>query len=165
MNAFLVRPVTASMLFNAALDQQFGRADLRKTQRLKVAVRRLDKLRLLVVEDNLVNQQVAEELLIAEGAWVSLAANGKLGVEAVASAKEPFDAVLMDIQMPVMDGYTATREIRQGLGLTKLPIIAMTANALDSDRLECLAAGMNEHVGKPFEIAHLAAVIRRLTDR
>jgi len=164
VNAFLVRPVTASMLFNAALDQQFGRADLRKTQRPKVAARRLDKLRLLVVEDNLINQQVAEELLIAEGAWVSLAANGKLGVEAVSSAKEPFDAVLMDIQMPVMDGYTATREIRQGLGLTKLPIIAMTANALDSDRLECLAAGMNEHVGKPFDIAHLAAVIRRLID-
>jgi two-component system sensor histidine kinase/response regulator len=65
----------------------------------------------------------------------------------------------MDIQMPVMDGYEATRAIRQSLQLRELPIIAMTANAMASDREACLAAGMNDHVGKPFELDHLVAVL------
>jgi CheY-like chemotaxis protein len=125
--------------------------------------RRLNGMRLLVVEDNLINQQVAEELLNSEGALVSLAANGQLGVDAVAAADPQFDAVLMDIQMPVMDGYVATREIRTRLGLTSLPIVAMTANAMPTDREECLAAGMSEHVGKPFDLAHLAGLLLRLT--
>ena len=116
-------------------------------------------MRLLLVEDNLINQQVAQELLSAEGARVELAANGQLGVAAVAAARPPFDAVLMDLQMPVMDGYSATRAIRQELGLTDLPVIAMTANAMDSDREACLAAGMNDHVGKPFDLSHLVKVL------
>jgi PAS domain S-box-containing protein len=125
--------------------------------------RRLEGLRLLVVEDNLVNQQVARELLKHEGAMVEIADNGELGVAAVASAAPQFDAVLMDLQMPVMDGYAASRAIRQKLGLTRLPIIAMTANAMASDREACLAAGMNEHVGKPFNLKHLVEVLQRLT--
>ncbi len=160
IDSFLVRPVTASMLFDATVESQLSHTQ--DVQKPKAGGRRLDKLRLLVVEDNLINQQVAEELLMAEGALVSLAANGKLGVEAVAAAQPQFDAVLMDIQMPVMDGYAATKVIRQELGLTQLPIIAMTANALASDRLECLSAGMNEHVGKPFDISHLVSVIARM---
>jgi CheY-like chemotaxis protein len=76
-----------------------------------------------------------------------------------------FDAVLMDMQMPVMDGLTATREIRNQLGLTELPIIAMTANALPADRDACLAAGMNAHVGKPFELEALVALLLKLTGR
>jgi CheY-like chemotaxis protein/two-component sensor histidine kinase len=165
VNGFLVRPVTASMLLDAVIDPLHAKAQSRHTEKRSTGVRRLDSLRLLVVEDNLINQQVAEELLAAEGALVALAANGRLGVEAVAAAGTPFDAVLMDIQMPVMDGYAATREIREVLGLKTLPIIAMTANALESDRQDCLAAGMNEHVGKPFDVAQLVAVIRRLTGR
>jgi CheY-like chemotaxis protein len=121
-------------------------------------------MRILVVEDNLINQQVAEELLVTEGAIVSLAANGQLGVEAVAAAAPQFDVVLMDVQMPVLDGYAATRVIRGELGLTLLPIVAMTANALASDRDACLASGMNEHVGKPFDMDELAAVLIRLTE-
>jgi len=160
VDGFLVRPVTASMLLNAVIDPLHAEAQSRHSEKLRSGGHRLDGLRLLVVEDNLINQQVAEELLAAEGARVVLAANGRLGVAAVAS--EPFDAVLMDIQMPVMDGYAATHEIRHTLGLKTLPIIAMTANALDSDRRDCLAAGMNAHVGKPFDVTHLVQVILQL---
>lgn len=121
--------------------------------------RRLPGMRILVVEDNRLNQQVAQELLQAEGAVVTLADNGALGVRAVAHADPAFDVVLMDVQMPVMDGYAATRVIRQELGLTVLPIIAMTANAMASDLEESSAAGMNAHVSKPFDLAHLIETI------
>ena len=164
VNGFLVKPITASMLFDAVAD---ARAEQSPVLALPAAVptqpRPLKGLRLLVVEDNLINQQVAQELLGALGAQVVLAANGQLGVEAVAHAQPMFDAVLMDLQMPVMDGYSATRKIRTELGLTQLPIIAMTANAMTSDRAACLAAGMNEHVGKPFDLKHLTEVVLRLT--
>jgi CheY-like chemotaxis protein len=130
-----------------------------------IAAQRLVGMRLLVVEDNLNNQQVAQELLTDEGAHVALAANGQLAVAAVAAADAPFDAVLMDLQMPVMDGYTATARIRGHLGMTTLPIIAMTANAMASDREACLAAGMNDHVGKPFDLANLVATLLRHTGR
>jgi len=119
----------------------------------------------LVVEDNLLNQQVAEELLSGEGGLVSLAANGRLGVDAVAAATPQFDVVLMDLQMPVMDGFGATHAIRQQLGLKALPIVAMTANALDSDRDACLAAGMNAHVGKPFDLSKLVSLLLQITGR
>jgi CheY-like chemotaxis protein len=124
-------------------------------------VRRLQGLRLLVVEDNKINQMVAKGLLAKEGADITMADNGELGVAAVVAAQPPFDVVLMDVQMPVMDGYAATRAIRQELGLTSLPIIAMTANAMASDRVACLDAGMDDHVGKPFELDHLVATLLR----
>ena len=127
--------------------------------------KRLAGLNLLLVEDNPINQQVARELLANEGAEVTLADNGQLGFEAVASAPVPFDVVLMDVQMPVMDGYTATAKIRQELGLRDLPIIAMTANAMSSDRDACLEAGMNDHVGKPFDLSDLVATLLRHSGR
>ena len=126
-------------------------------------VKRLQGMRVLVVEDNKINQMVAKGLLSKEGADITLADNGQLGVAAVAAAKPPFDVVLMDMQMPVMDGYVATSVLRQEMGLTTLPIIAMTANALESDRVACLEAGMDEHIGKPFELDHLVATMLRLT--
>ena len=122
---------------------------------------RLAKMHLLVVEDNFVNQQVAKELLQSEGALVQLANHGQEGIETVTSAKVPFDVVLMDLQMPVMDGFAATRHIRTVLGLVDLPIVAMTANAMASDREACLAAGMNDHVGKPFNLDNLVRVLRK----
>jgi CheY-like chemotaxis protein len=128
-------------------------------------VQRLPGLRLLVVEDNANNQQVARELLEDEGADVQIAENGLLAVEAVAAADPPFDVVLMDLQMPVMDGYTATTRIRQDLQKLTLPIVAMTANAMATDREACLAAGMNDHVGKPFDLDHLISVLLRLAGR
>jgi signal transduction histidine kinase/HPt (histidine-containing phosphotransfer) domain-containing protein len=129
------------------------------------AGRRLAGLRLLVAEDNTMNQQVAYELLGDEGALVHIAPHGAAAVAAVAAASPPYDAVLMDIQMPEMDGYAATSRIRQDLGLHALPIVAMTANVTVSDRAACLAAGMNEHVGKPFDLDHLVGVLQRLTGR
>jgi CheY-like chemotaxis protein len=106
---------------------------------------------------------VAQRLLGQEGADITLAENGALGVQAVTDMQPAYDAVLMDLQMPVMDGFEATRAIRQDLGLTQLPIIAMTANARPSDRAACLAAGMNDHVGKPFELDHLVATLHKHT--
>jgi PAS domain S-box-containing protein len=126
---------------------------------------RLRGLRILLAEDNLNNQQVARELLQDEGAEVLLAQNGQEALQAVASAIPMFDAVLMDLQMPVMDGFTTTGCIRRDLGLQGLPIIAMTANAMPSDRAKCLAAGMNGHVGKPFDLDHLVSVLLQQTGR
>jgi signal transduction histidine kinase/CheY-like chemotaxis protein len=125
---------------------------------------RLLGLRILLVEDNLINQQVAKELLGREGALIVIAGNGRAGVDAVRDTVPPFDVVLMDLQMPVMDGFEATSEIRQTLSQT-LPIIAMTANAMSSDREACLASGMNDHIGKPFNLTHLVSVLLRLTGR
>ena len=118
-----------------------------------------------MAEDNLNNQQVARELLEDEGASVHIANNGKEAVESVAAADPPFDVVLMDLQMPVMDGFTATRMIREDLALLTLPVVAMTANAMASDREACLAAGMNEHVGKPFDLDCLVQVLLRQAGR
>jgi two-component system, sensor histidine kinase and response regulator len=164
LDAYLVKPITASMLFDAVTEARSGQGHVRSAPAARTATQRpLTGLRLLVVEDNAINQQVAQELLSAEGAWIEIAGNGQWGVDAVAHANPPFDAVLMDIQMPVMDGYAATHAIRFDLGMTDLPIIAMTANAMASDRDACIDAGMNEHVGKPFDLPHLIQVLQKLT--
>jgi PAS domain S-box-containing protein len=165
LSGFLVKPVTASMLLEAALESAASRARMRQSRRSSANQRHLDGMRILVVEDNLINQQVAEELLMSEGALVSLAGNGQLGVDAIAAAMAgpQFHAVLMDIQMPVMDGFAATQLVRGQLHLTKLPIIAMTANAMSSDREDCLAAGMNAHVGKPFDLKALVQTLLDIT--
>jgi PAS domain S-box-containing protein len=170
INGFLVKPVTASMLLDAVMDARSAAAAASlghnpAAPQAPVKPKRLSGLRLLVVEDNKINQMVAKGLLTQEGANVTLADNGQLGVAAVADAKEPFDVVLMDVQMPVMDGYAATRMIRQEMGLTALPVIAMTANAMASDRAACLAAGMNDHIGKPFELDQLVAMLLRYAAR
>ena len=120
-------------------------------------------MRILVAEDNLVNQQIASELLQAEGAVVTLTNDGQEALDAIANADTPFDVVLMDMQMPIMDGLTATRRIREHLDATTLPIVAMTANAMDADREACLEAGMNDHVGKPFNINSLIQVLHKVT--
>jgi two-component system, sensor histidine kinase and response regulator len=122
---------------------------------------RLAGLRLLVVEDNPINQEVARDLLRDEGASVTLAGDGRQGIAAVVAADPCFDAVLMDVQMPVMDGHAAASHLRRELGLATLPIIAMTANAMPSDRAASLASGMNDHIGKPFDLDELVAVLHR----
>lgn len=114
---------------------------------------------ILLVEDNEINQLVASGILESVGARTTIAANGREAV--IALHKQRFDAVLMDLQMPVMDGYAATRAIRQELGLTELPIIAVTAHALTEERRRCFEAGMNEHVSKPVDPQHLVAVLTR----
>ena len=96
---------------------------------------------------------------------VTLANHGQEALDLIAAVPEPFDLVLMDMQMPVMDGLTATVQIRKTQDATALPIVAMTANAMDTDREACLQAGMNDHVGKPFNMAHLVKVIQQVTGR
>ena len=149
----VVKPVTPSRLFDTVVRLQHG-----ELPPVRVAVRQFDLAeamqpirgaRVLLAEDNPVNQQVAAAFLTAGGLDVTLAENGVEAVDWVKKAR--FDIVLMDMQMPDMDGTQATRLIRQlpqGVGL---PIIAMTAAAMDSDRQECLAAGMNAHVAKPID--------------
>jgi signal transduction histidine kinase/CheY-like chemotaxis protein len=160
---FLVKPTTASMLFDAVTDSAGHPPLAPSTPTPRERLRRLQDMRILLVEDNLINQQVAQELLSAEGAVVVLATNGQLGVDAIKNAPEPFDVVLMDIHMPILDGYGATDIIRNQLGLKALPIVAMTANAMPGDRTDCLAAGMNEHIGKPFDLGQLVALLRAIT--
>ncbi|CAK7047927.1 MAG: Sensor histidine kinase RcsC [Desulfovibrio sp.] len=110
--------------------------------------------RILLVEDNPVNQQIALELLEDAGAKVSIASTGLEGVEALENSAEerPFDLVLMDLQMPVMDGYEATRRIRANSRFASIPIVAMTAHAMIEERLKCLELGMNDHISKPIEV-------------
>jgi signal transduction histidine kinase/CheY-like chemotaxis protein len=114
-------------------------------------------LRILLAEDNPVNQAVAAAMLRKRGHRVTIAENGRKAVDAV--KQETFDAVLMDMQMPVLDGLGATREIRQFLDGRSLPIIALTANVLAGERELCLAAGMNDYLGKPFKAHDLFAVL------
>jgi CheY-like chemotaxis protein/HPt (histidine-containing phosphotransfer) domain-containing protein len=115
--------------------------------------------RLLLVEDNDVNRDLATELLNDLGILVTIAVNGREGVDKVAN--EPFDLVLMDIQMPVMDGLTATKLIRADARFDKLPILAMTAHAMSGDRERSLKAGMNDHITKPIDPDRLMAALIR----
>ncbi|MBF0188211.1 MAG: PAS domain S-box protein, partial [Magnetococcales bacterium] len=164
IDLFLTKPVNLSILFDASMSA-LNQSIVRRTETLSTkgpAPETLAAMRgaqVLLVEDNEINQQVAKELLESEGVVVEIARNGQEGVEMVASA--PFDAVLMDIQMPVMDGYTATRTIRSHTRHADLPIIAMTANAMTGDREKCLHAGMNEHIGKPIHPPHLFETLCR----
>ncbi|MEO6170364.1 MAG: PAS domain S-box protein, partial [Lysobacter sp.] len=156
LDGLLMKPVTVSMLLDAVTGvhapDRYAAADP-----ILAPVRRLDGMRILVVEDNPANQQVAEELLAAEGAEVSIASGGALALQWLAGEPTRYDVILMDIQMPEMDGYTATRRIRAMTGFGVLPIIAMTANVQASDREASLASGMNDHVGKPFDLDDLVA--------
>lgn len=129
---------------------------------------RLTGLHILLAEDNIINQQIAVEVLEADGAKVSVANNGQEAIEYLIQHSRPdqsshVDLILMDLQMPVMDGITATQKIRTELKLSTLPIIAMTANAMASDRDACLRAGMNDHIGKPFDAQHLIQIICQYT--
>ncbi|MEA9978027.1 MULTISPECIES: CHASE domain-containing protein [unclassified Pseudomonas] len=126
---------------------------------------RLAGLQLLVIEDNMINRQIAESLFSNEGATVKLAESGIAGVNRVIANSEVFDAVLMDMQMPDIDGLEATRRIRADPRFANLPIVAMTANASRADRELCLAAGMNEHVGKPIDLEQLIATLLSQTGK
>jgi signal transduction histidine kinase/CheY-like chemotaxis protein/HPt (histidine-containing phosphotransfer) domain-containing protein len=115
--------------------------------------------RILLVEDNEINRQVARELLEGFGATVVTAEDGQRAIEVL--AEDRFDCVLMDLQMPVMDGITATREIRRKFAHANIPIIALTANVMVSEQKEILGAGMNDHVGKPINLDQLVATLGR----
>ncbi len=181
LDGFLIKPVNPSVMFNTIMDV-FGKdvasspkVPARKTAGKEIAGR-IRGAHVLLVEDNEINQQVAREILVGGGLNVTVANNGQEAVNAV--KQDPYDAVLMDIQMPVMDGYEATRAIRRWQleahsselkvedsdikktshqqteakgSASDLPIIAMTAHAMAGDRDKSLAAGMNDHVAKPID--------------
>jgi signal transduction histidine kinase/CheY-like chemotaxis protein len=118
----------------------------------------------LVAEDNRINQRLAQRVLESEGFSVVLAADGAQALQVL--DRQPIDIILMDCQMPGMDGYEATRRIRAHpqAAVASVPIVALTAHAMDEDREKCLAAGMNEYISKPFQRAHLVSTIRRLVN-
>src|SRR5206468_6345532 len=115
--------------------------------------------RVLLAEDNPINQQIAREILEQAGALVTVADNGRIAIEKLRTGH--FDLILMDVQMPEMDGFQATAEIRGDPSFKDFPIIAMTAHAMSGDRDKCLAAGMNDYVTKPIDPAHLILSIAR----
>ena len=119
-------------------------------------------VQVLLVDDSEMNQQVAKELLEMVNIKVYIANDGKECVEAIKIKN--FDAVLMDTQMPVMDGCSATREIRKIPDKSKLPIISMTANVIASDRQKCFEAGMNDHISKPINPSELFSVLSKWID-
>ncbi|WP_087016826.1 response regulator [Thaumasiovibrio subtropicus] len=154
IDGFLTKPITPMQLVNALVSEQIAASPPPVEQ----ASKQLTGIHILLVEDNPTNQAVATELLKEEGASIDLAENGLEALDYLRANERP-DIVLMDLQMPVMDGYSATERIRLELGFSDLPIVAMTANALPQDRQACLNVGMNDHVGKPFEIGHLVNTI------
>ncbi|KJU86590.1 multi-sensor hybrid histidine kinase [Candidatus Magnetobacterium bavaricum] len=149
----LVKPISPSTLFDAAMTAIKGDAyttgKSAVDRHVQADLSTIAGARILLVEDNDLNQQVAMELLTEGGFVTDLAENGEIAVKMVCENR--YDIVLMDMQMPVMDGITATGEIRKLQEYAALPILAMTANAMVSDRENCLAAGMNDHVAKPID--------------
>ncbi|MCU0869897.1 MAG: response regulator [Burkholderiales bacterium] len=161
-DSIVIKPVNPSLVFDAMM-AAFGRDGARETRRdgagSDVDTSRLRGARLLLVEDNEINQEVAAGILEPTGVHLDIAQHGAEALEKLAAAR--YDLVLMDMQMPVMDGLTATREIRRRPALATVPVIAMTANAMAGDRERCIEAGMNDHVGKPIVVAELYRTIAR----
>jgi len=153
INGFLNKPIYQSTLFDAIMDA-FGKKGAKTAKRKKsfttktsIYRKRLKGLRVLVAEDNFTNQEIALAILENAEIVVKIVNNGKEAVDAL--NKFQFDAVLMDIQMPVMDGYEATKTIRKNSKFASLPIIAMTAHAMKGDEQKCINAGMDAYISKP----------------
>jgi CheY-like chemotaxis protein len=164
IDAILTKPVTPSDLFDTLIRLQNAKsgpiplpeATFRNTRATLSSIR---GARILLAEDNELNQQVAREFLAKGGLTVVIANNGQEALDAV--QRQPFDVVLMDLHMPVMDGFEATRRIHALAGLEQLPIIAMTAAAMSQDRAASTAAGMVAHVAKPVDPQELADTLVR----
>jgi two-component system, sensor histidine kinase and response regulator len=154
-SAFLSKPARRSILLRT-LSRTLGHIedDSKKEKKLvtQYSVREEIKqsVSILLVEDNLVNQKLASMILKKAGYSVDIAANGKIAVDMFSSDPKKYDTILMDVQMPEMDGYEATRQIRK-LGFNDIPILAMTANAMKGDRELCLESGMNDYITKPIK--------------
>jgi signal transduction histidine kinase/DNA-binding response OmpR family regulator/HPt (histidine-containing phosphotransfer) domain-containing protein len=165
-NAFenvLIKPVTSSMLFDSVVQalstDHSGEAEAKPKSSGESDLSPIRGARVLLVEDNELNREVALGLLEDAQLAIEQAENGAQAIQMVTS--KDYDLVFMDMQMPVMDGITATKSIRSNPRYKSLPIIAMTANAMDRDREACLAAGMNDHLGKPIDPEKLFATLLR----
>jgi len=166
ISGFLIKPIYPSTLFDAIMDA-FGKEGFRGSGRPQRFTTRasmyrapLKGIRVLVAEDNPTNQQVAQAILAGAEIAVTIANNGEEAVRAVADGT--FDAVLMDVQMPVMNGYEATRQIRRLPHGASIPIVAMTAHAMKGDEEKCLEAGMDGYISKPVNQDRLFATLWRL---
>ena len=164
VGALLIKPVTPSALFDAcgAVLGVAVQRPRRSTQREEAMLAHQDRLRgahVLLVEDNAINREIALTLLNRAGILTSVAGDGQEALEML--AQQSFDGVLMDCQMPVMDGYAATRALRAQARWRDLPVIAMTANAMVGDRDKALAAGMNDHIAKPIKVEEMFATLAR----
>ncbi len=162
-NTVLYKPVSPSQMFNAVLEAMQAEGRIAPPPRTDIGEERtsLRGLPVLLVEDNVVNQQVAVEILTQEGIQVAVAENGREAIEILQGNPDRFALVLMDLQMPVMDGYEATRILRANPIFDKLPIIAMTAHAISAEREACAKVGMNDHISKPIEVNKLFQVLER----
>ncbi|HEY2796471.1 MAG TPA: response regulator [Thermoanaerobaculia bacterium] len=162
---FLLKPVTKSMIVDTLVSIFAPKEAETRGQSGEAAPRpdRLSGVRILLAEDNPINQQIAVELLESVGARVTVAGNGAEAVGRLQGVDfpPPYDLALMDLQMPEMDGYQATARIRSDPRFARLPIIAMTAHATTEERQRCLDAGMNDHVSKPIEPEILYATVER----
>jgi two-component system, sensor histidine kinase and response regulator len=163
LDGFLVKPVTKSMIVDTLVNVF---ADSNEEVAAAAEDKQMERLRgaqILLAEDNDINQQIAIELLEGVGATVKVASNGRVAVETLSDGPQPppFDVVLMDLQMPEMDGYQATAKLRSDPRFAKLPIIAMTAHATIEERQRCLASGMNDHISKPIDPGMLFETVGR----
>lgn len=165
----LYKPINKSTLFDTLMEVIHGNnpqsapGGRGTRQGMSMESQQLTGVRILLVEDNPVNQQVAKELLEDVGALVTLADNGREALKLVESSPHTpaFDLVLMDLQMPEMDGYEAARIIRKEPRHSIMPIVAMTAHAMVDERDKCLAVGMNDHISKPIEVDKFFATLSR----
>jgi len=166
IDSYLLKPVNSSLLYDTLVDL-FGVAGVEhsrsRARKDDADVHNASGIRILLVEDNEMNQQVAMELLESAGAIVTIANHGGEAVKILTEGDQapPFDVVFMDLQMPEMDGITATKLLRRDSRLQKFPIIAMTAHALVEERQRCLDAGMNDHVSKPIDPDALFSTLLR----
>jgi signal transduction histidine kinase/DNA-binding response OmpR family regulator/HPt (histidine-containing phosphotransfer) domain-containing protein/HAMP domain-containing protein len=163
LDGFLVKPVTRSTIVDTLVNVFAGAIDEGPATPETGDAKPLRGARILLAEDNEINQQIAVELLEAAGAAVTVAGNGREALEIVTSGPQPpmFDMILMDLQMPEMDGYDATARLRADPRAASLPIIAMTAHATIEERQRCLDAGMNDHIAKPIDPNSLLDTVGR----
>ena len=165
LKTVLTKPVTPSTLLEA-IGEALGAGvpvETRAHERAEIgvdAMARLSGARVLLVEDNDLNQELASDLLAKARVEVVVAGNGREALDILARDTR-FDGILMDCQMPVMDGYEATREIRKNPAFATMPVIALTANAMAGDREKVLAAGMNDHVAKPFNLDEMYGTLAK----
>ena len=162
VDAILEKPVTSSRLYNAVAEAKRRHSGGLPLAPVEAGGRRLPGLRILVVDDSEINCEVARRILEAEGASVDVADSGKAALELL-DARLDIDAVLMDVQMPGMDGYEATRKIRRIAGFEKLPIVALTAGVLRQEQDAALRAGMNGFIAKPFNVDEMMETLQQLT--
>jgi two-component system sensor histidine kinase/response regulator len=163
LDGFLVKPVTKSMIVDTLVNVFAHEGEAASVTTEGEQATRLRGARILLTEDNDINQQIAIELLEGTGAMVKVANNGREAVDILSNGPQPplFDVVLMDLQMPEMDGYQATAKLRSDARFAALPIIAMTAHATIEERQRCLASGMNDHISKPIDPSALFETVAR----